>query len=413
MNHILRSILYKLTCKRVDENNIDFMQLNVSEDDVSYFNLSTNSILLVNVDGKTYYFRECPRIISRDRYFKNAVNNFFETLEQVNTKSESFNQEVLINTCFLSEDVIKFREYVFSLIKNNRYIRALSATDVVSERVSFSIWERRDYNRSFFENFGMGDLPDGTEDIAVYFLWCMRSAAISFRLFSIAKGKNYSFFSAVRAYSSVIIAEALGLDNMITDTRWCKLNISNGKELFGMLSEPAPGFRASDAELSPDGSLQRELLCLNVLDYICFQKDHGPNNYSVLVEDGCSHICAFDNDNPFTFFPMVNVSDGLSGCAPLISSEGIIDRPYFDNQLADAILNLDVQYLLSELKPFLNFIQLKALCRRISDVQTAIIKTMKSKSDFLLNKTQWNDQTLKTELSDSYGLTYLKKALMK
>lgn len=413
MNKLIRTILYKLTSKRVNESLIDPMHLYVSEQDVAYFNLSTNSIITVNHNGTTYYFRECPRIAPKDEFFKNAVSDFFESLEKLQTKSESFDQDVPINLDFNSDVSDLFKDYIYKKITDFGFVSTLSRADEISESLSFSIWNEQSCTDLFWKSFSISDRPYGTDDIAIYFLWCMRSASLCFNTMHIAKGEQHSFFSAVRSISSSIVARSLGLDSMVTGCKWCVLNIENQKELFGVLSTNAPGSRGCDIELNANGSLQHELTNLNVLDCISMQKDHGPNNYTVFKDGESCSVCAFDNDNPATFMPLPLVTISLSGCTPLVNKNGMILRPYFDKDLAGRLIALDTARLEKELKPYLNFFQRKAVTQRIALLKKAITKTSAKKPDFLLNINEWNDKTVKEELNNTSVITYLTKAINK
>lgn len=282
---------------------------------------------------------------------------------------------------------------------------------MISASCGFSIWKKQTYDHHFFESFGLDNLPDGTDDVAIYFLWCMRSAALSLRSTAFVYGDKYSFFCAVKAMSMQIVAEELGLSYIITPSEWCNLEVEGGKSFFGLLSNSAPGERMSDCSVPPSGALQRELINLNVLDAICFQNDHGPNNYNIYKENGEFKVCAFDNDNPSTFFPIFSVSASLAGCSPLINKKGIVNRPFFDKDLAERIRTLDIGALQKRLKPYLNQIQIISLKARIKKLQKAVKKTSEVNQSFLIEHSKWNERTVSLELKGKYGETYLTKAV--
>lgn len=208
-----------------------------------------------------------------------------------------------------------------------------------------------------------------------------------------------------------IVAEELGLSYIITPSEWCNLEVEGGKSFFGLLSNSAPGERMSDCSVPPSGALQRELINLNVLDAICFQNDHGPNNYNIYKENGEFKVCAFDNDNPSTFFPIFSVSASLAGCSPLINKKGIVNRPFFDKDLAERIRTLDIGALQKRLKPYLNQIQIISLKARIKKLQKAVKKTSEVNQSFLIEHSKWNERTVSLELKGKYGETYLTKAV--
>ncbi len=413
MNRILRSVLYRLTDKRVDEKNIDPVEMCVKKEDVSYFNLSTNSIIHINSDNKTFYFRECPEILPDDIFIKNAVSNFFENISYINKNCDSFKQEVPIVLDFSQQQISAFKRYIDLKVNDAGFISTLSESDYIAASRNFSIWDSQVYEADFFESFGLDNLPDEAKDIAIYFIWCMRSAAVSLHSSVYSRGDKHSFFGALKAMSMQIVADALGLSHMITRSQWCVLKIEGQKRKFGLISESAPGDRMSDITPEPTGLLQRELSNLNVLDVICCQTDHGPNNYTVINDKNSCRVCAFDNDNPNTFFPYISLSVSLAGCSAFVNKEGLINRPYLDSTLVECITSLNTSSLEKSLEPYLSFIQRKAVAIRINKLKKAISETMIANADFLKSCDEWNDMTVSKELNGNYGMTYLKKALNK
>lgn len=408
MNSFIRKIAYGFTRKRIDESKLDILSIKLNSEDISYFNLSTNSIISFNYGGKLWYFRECPKVMKFDHYFSDAISRFFNSLKHLGISKEHFAQDIPIKIDFEDSVISSFKDYLDVKMKESGFFKKLSKVDTVSEKCDFSIWCNQTYDKDFFEKFGFGDVPEICYDILVYFLWNMRAAASAYRLLKIVRGSQYSYFSAVRSVSSRIVAEELCLEHMITDAKWCKIETDDGKSVFGLLSDSAPGKRMADIKPEPDSVLQRELNILNALDVICYQTDHGPNNYNV---DYDYHICAFDNDNPATFLPIPLISTSLAGCAPLADKKGRILRPFLDSELADALNSLDRGKLRRRLKPYLNFLQIVALFSRINKLKRAVNKTRQADELFLLDREAWNSDTVKEELSGKYGITYLTKAL--
>ena len=156
------------------------------------------------------------------------------------------------------------------------------------------------------------------------------------------------------------------------------------------------------------------MMNLNVLDAITLQVDHGPNNYNIYHDDSDNYrVCAFDNDNPYTFFPLSSISLSLSGCSPIVNKNGIIDRPHFDADLALKLKNVDTKLLVKNLKPYLNFLQTACLKARIKKINQSVKKTQSVNSRFLIKDNEWNETTLQSEIGNKSTLTYLMKALSK
>lgn len=411
MKYLLRSVAYRLTRKRIDEEKLDIIRIQLNANDISYFNLSSNPIVSFNYDGKLCYFRECPAVRSFDDYFVAAVKAFFKSLARLGISKEHFKQKILIKISFSDTEIKQFKEYIDAKKEDKGFIKALSKADITAQKCSFSIWEKQEYSCAFFEKFGLYGISKELSDIAVYFLWYMRSAASNYKTLKIARGKRYSFFNAVRAVSSRIVAEELGLNHMITDVRFCVLEFDNGETMFGALSNSAEGTRMADTLVVPNGTLQKELLNLNALDIISQQVDHGPNNYNVDIKDGAYTVCAFDNDNPQTFFPLPFINGALAGCTPFVDQSGAVLRCCFDKQIASKIQSLNMKVLKKRLKPYLNFLQICAVMRRIKKLSKVLGKAQSLNSGFLLEPSEFNETTVLCELNGGYGLTYLSKAL--
>lgn len=412
MKNLIKSFILKFTYKHIDESKLKVISIKLKEQDLSYFNLSSNSIISFYYNEKLYYFRECPKICSFNEYFNNAIDNFFKVINKNSVTKKCFSQEIPIAIDFDEKTVLQFKKYIDNKKADKSFIKAMSAVDIISKKYNFSIWENQKYDLCFLEKFGLFDLQKQLFDIAVYFLWYMRGVSAAYRTLKIACGKRYSCFSAVRSVSSRIIAEELHLEHMITDARWCRLELDNGDSVFGVLSESANGVRMLDYSPELNVSLQKELLDLNLLDLIMFQTDHGPNNYNVYHDDnGYYCVCAFDNDNPYTLLPAPFVTFGFAGCKPCIDKKGAFLRPCLDKTAADNIKNIDFKLLKNRLKPYLNCVQIWALIIRIKKIQKAIDKSAKANSNFLLNISDWKCSALESELSGTYGETYLTKAI--
>lgn len=411
MKQILRDVAYYVTKKHIDERKLEYCTIKVSRKDLSFFGMSTNKILSFEYEGKVFYFRECVRLVESKVYWKRAIDEFFDSLDRISVRREHFAQQLPIITTFSEVEITTFRAYLESRIKEKKFCGILRNIDKISQKIKFSIWEKVQDNNLLFERFNMQNVPTDCSNIAIYFLWNMRSVADQYRKQNIVCGKTYSFFGASKAISSQIVAQEFGLTEMITLSMWCKLYVDDEAEYFGLLSHAAPGHRMIDSDILPTGKIQKELLCLNVLDVICNQPDHGPNNYSF---NACSgegiSICAFDNDNSQTFFPWMSIKRKLSGCDPIVDKRGYINRPYFDMELFNKLINVDFKKITKLLNPYLNIIQILALCCRIKYIRKAINKTVKIRPDFLLSSSEWNEATVAKELSGWCKNTYFTKA---
>ena len=411
MNGFLRACLHRTMYKRIDESMLRDKTIEIPESDIACFCLSSNRILSFPLDGKRYFFRECPPLLDSGEYFQRETALFFQNLNKRQVDGDSFKQAIPIRVTFSQETIDLFREYIEGMKQDMTFLRNLSRGDILSKKLGFSIWEPQVYDRAFFEAFGLKNLPESCMEIGVYYLWCMRGASQGYKLRNIARGKRYGYFSAVKSVASRIVADAMGLGHLVTSAEFCRLVRDDGSSLFGVLSPGAPGFRMADSEPTPCGSLQKELTELHFLDMICMQTDHGPNNYNLDPSDGVCRICAFDNDNPNTFLPLPVIDRRLAGSSALVDGKGLINRPYVSRTLYSGICNLDLPGLNRAVKPYLNSLQRAALIARIKGLRKALRKTSRERSGFILEDGQWNDQTAAQELSGNYGNTYFTNAL--
>lgn len=399
-------ILKKLLCaKKIKEDNICWQTVFISKQDVICFNLSTNPLLGFEKDGQLWFFRECPPKGSPEQYVQTGIARFFAYINNNQVEKLNFAQDLPIEITFDDETVADFLSYISTRKKDPAFLAKLSKAYVTLNKAGYSIWaENNTVPQALFDQIGLTDLREEWVPIARYFLWCMRATMACLDTQKAAKGKRRYYYNALRAFSTEIVAKHLGIESLVTQSTWCRLEIDDDVR-FGVLSKAAAGKRAADMKGALSGKIQRDLTSLHVLDVLCFQQDHGPNNYNIIQwEDAEATVCAFDNDNPNTFFPLNTVSMSLAGCAPLVT-EGCFNRPYICKQLAETLLQLDGKQLIAELKPWLNKLQQKALLGRLQQLKTAI----QNSNAVQLADGDWNEETLQKELTGAFGKTYLVK----
>ncbi len=411
MKRTLRRLAYSLTSKYIDESGLVPVRIALNGNELSYFSLSTNPIISFRRAGRSYYFRECPVLMPRDEFFDCRIKRFFSTLGRIGIPSENFGQEMPIKLDFSGAEISGFAEYVNKKRGMRRFFGTMAGADAIADRMGFSIWNGATRNNAnLFDAFGFGDMPDGLSDIGIYFLWYMRSSAITFRTLRVARGEGHSFFGSVRTLASRVLAEEMGLSHLIADAQWCIIDVTGEGCMLGLLCPAVPGMRMLDAEVAPDGALACALTDLNLLDVLSCQPDHGPNNYNVLKdENGRLSVCAFDNDNPTAFFPSCGIGRALSGCAPFVDRRGRVARQHLDTATAERLLRADTAAITKKLRPYLNVLQRAALARRISKLRRAVMKTADERGDFLIDASEWRS----CETDEKYGVTYLTRATMK
>lgn len=404
---VIKNILFLFSKKKVKLENDSISKVKVSKSALSVFSLSTNPIISFRVDGKLFFFRECHKTYKKHEFFENAIVRFFDFIELQKVDKEIFKEKIPIKTSFSEEEIIGFKEYILAKKDERSFYKRIVKTDIISDKSGFNIWITRSYNKDFFSEYGLDDLTPKFFDIAILFLWHMRSSCLLFRTRKISTYDGYSFFSAGKTISSKIVAEELGLSQMIVDAKPTYLVLDDNVQLFGVLTPKAQGCRARDMQISASSLLQKELHNLYLLDEICFQTDHGPDNYNIYCDDEACRVIAFDNDNPYTFSPLPYIKSTIGGCSARKGGKGGMLCPIIGNEIFERIKSISFEVLKKRLTPYLNRVQVYSLICRLRSIQKAMLKAQEEGYLTVLNSNDWNEEMLQMELNGEFGETYL------
>jgi hypothetical protein len=223
------------------------------------------------------------------------------------------------------------------------------------------------------------------------------------------KGVRYQTYNAGKMMAEEAIAALFGLERLLTNTHFCKVCIGNGEELVGTIMNDAGGvdirFFSDDYKEAITPQLVCDLDNLNILDAVCYEKDHRPGNYHLILNDKgkAVSICSFDNDSPWAFSPFGRLSFESYEKSSSIIKQGKINRPCVDEEVANRVLGLDNNSFQNNLKPFLNSFQLHSCWKRIQKLQEVLDK---SRNKFR-RKDYWDESIVNQEMSGNYGKTYL------
>ncbi len=252
------------------------------------------------------------------------------------------------------------------------------------------------------------------DDLVHTFVWYMRSHIDAYNSARYGVRDKWQTYSASRGVATYQFSKLLKLEGLIPKTRYVNLEVENGRSRFGSFMDVAEGIHFDDYcnsnithIITP--ALQRGLVMLNLLDCLTYEKDHRLNNYNVVTDnDGfATGVCAYDNDSPLCFFISPSPSfTTYAGCSPIISN-GLINRPFMDRELAERILAIRPKEIRQCLEPYCNKLQIWAVGKRMKAVQAAMKKTIETRPGFLLNESGWNSDTILDELSGKWGKTYL------
>ena len=395
--NIKQNLLYFL-CKTIyrplpiEENNVKHI-ISVEYKDLLIEKNTTFNVCKLNIQNKEYYFRECKKHVKFEEYLRNLINEYVDSLEDNNPLKLEF---LKVRNTLMKPDVM--RKLFRMGIVNDRS----SKISYFFKSNDISIWGIQE-----LENIELNELKD-----LFQYLW---GEIYSYRLNAGLKKGLYQSFNASKSLATKRIADLLGIGYLIPEIELVKLVFPDGNEKIGTLMSAVNGIApkkmlyAEKQKITP--KFQRDCNSLNVLDAICHERDHRPGNYFVRLNSNgeVDSLEAFDNDAPMTFSLTGNINlVTYWGSSPLLLSDGALNLVRVDKKLAQKILKLKDEEIVNSLKLILSKIQVWFVCKRIHKMQKAIKHTMQKSADFFISDTEWNEKTIKEELSSDTINSYLK-----
>ena len=395
--NIKQNLLYFL-CKTIyrplpiEENNVKHI-ISVEYKDLLIEKNTTFNVCKLNIQNKEYYFRECKKHVKFEEYLRNLINEYVDSLEDNNPLKLEF---LKVRNTLMKPDVM--RKLFRMGIVNDRS----SKISYFFKSNDISIWGIQE-----LENIELNELKD-----LFQYLW---GEIYSYRLNAGLKKGLYQSFNASKSLATKRIADLLGIGYLIPEIELVKLVFPDGNEKLGTLMSAVNGIApkkmlyAEKQKITP--KFQRDCNSLNVLDAICHERDHRPGNYFVRLNSNgeVDSLEAFDNDAPMTFSLTGNINlVTYWGSSPLLLSDGALNLVHVDKKLAQKILKLKDEEIVNSLKLILSKIQVWFVCKRIHKMQKAIKHTMQKSADFFISDTEWNEKTIKEELSSDTINSYLK-----
>lgn len=396
-----------ISFRRYDPRHHAVRKLHVAPSALRCFSLSANNIKYVCTENGVEYFREIICRSPLPEYLQALLDDYFFLLYN-ERELDNFAQALPIEIQFPVELKRAFEAYVRACRQQPGFYGKLGRLEEVVRRSGYSMWrpETR-LTEEMLAACGFTACPEPLMRVFPDFFAFMKSGLEQYRRSALAGTGGMDSFNACRTVATKIVAEALGLGKLIPDTEVVQL-CAGEKRMYGVLCSRCPGMRAKDALWAPSPTLQKDLADLQVLDAICYQKDHAPNNYNVYAVAGrAAGAMAFDNDNLWTFFPFLHISfTSAAGGSPLLGRSGLLQLPHLSAETARRVLECDAGALCRQLELYLNPLQRVALKCRIRAMQRALRRTMAARADFLLADDAWTEETLQHELSGACGHTY-------
>lgn len=363
--------------------------LNIQKQDLTLVSCS-NVVMKINAPGVRGYFTECRSHLPLEQYISRLVDDYFDMI----CADDSGRQD---------------KECILAALGDDRRRRKLisSCLDGASAGTNYA---------QFLQS-GDANPADMQQRIESFVVRYLRPHLIQHDAHKFLPYGRHQTAVTNKVLATEAVATLIGAEELIPHAEYVKLEIQGlpGRGLFGIFMEEAKGVCAMD--IPPEvrrqkltGKLQRALIRLNLLDIICHDMDHSPNNYNVYMdEDGMLEgVHAFDN-NDISAFPLrKEINFGTyKNCACITSDNGLISRPAVDNDIAQKIMLLQKPALCSAISPYIGPLQAEFTWKRIRHLQKAIALTRKAQPEIFLDACGFDDDTLSRELSGAYGKTYL------
>ena len=357
--------------------------INCSVENIKMLMSTSNNVLKIKLENEIYYFRRCRLHTEIHEYVKTLIEEYYTLYD-------------------LQEDKKIVEESLTKKKNLAKFVNMGITNDETSAVYKFCMGGAAELigidNRDAERDERLRDLAQ--------FIW---GELYAYKLNSGVKIGAYQTYNAVRQIATKRLADIMGLSELIPTTKFVVLNISDGRKMFGTIMEAAPGVileheSAEKRKSVATPMLQRALNNLNFLDTLCHEKDHRPGNYAVLVEDNKANtICAFDNDSPMSFSLGGASFKTYMNCSPYILHNSV-NRPYVDENLASWLSENNFKEIYRATKGLLNQLQIIFLKRRFKILKKAISRLENQR---IASVEEWNEQTVRDELSGTYGQTYL------
>lgn len=362
--------------------------ISCNQKQVKFFANTPNTIIYFKTEECEGYFRECR--IHRDEF------SFIEELvkDYCTYIVEGHNRDVL------------YSEIVDYMKNKNGYKAFFNMGDGTNPYSPINEF-RRKHNPAFIgfdENISQL-LRDNLLSL-VQFAW---GPLAEYQYCSNQKNGLPHLFNSTKTIVTKIVADAIGAESIIPDTYYAKM-ILDGKERVGVVVGVAEGVvpkKGNNYAIS--GILQRDLMSLNILDTIVYQKDHRPGNYFVKLnsEKEMIGVSAFDNDAPSTMQPVLNPKmRTYLGCTPLVSDHSY-NRPYVPKRVYKKIKGLSTRRLRGLVLPFCSKVEALALCIRYKRLRQSLIKAVDEGSTKCLSDEQWDINSISQEIKTKSVYSYL------
>ena len=362
---------------------------------IKFFANTPNTIIYFKSDDCEGYFRECRIHKDKFSFVKELISDYCDYILKTDDSSLLYNE------------ILRY------LSNNANLIKFFYMGDGTDPYAPINIY-RNTLNPSIvgFDNSISDTLRAKLLNI-VQFVWGPL-AEYQYCL-NLSEGQP-QLFNSSKSMITKIIADEIGAETIVPETYYAKL-ILEGKERIGIVVGVADGVEPKkENKYVITGTLQKDLINLNLVDIITYQKDHRPGNYFVRLNKRKEvvGISAFDNDTPTTLFPYLSPKlKTYCGCTTLVN-HGFYIHPFIANKTFSCIERLTAKELYQSINKYCSSIEAICTVIRFYFLKNAINRSVKYKTTTIINDDEWNDTTLNEEINNSkIGCTYLQLLLSK
>lgn len=344
---------------------------------------STNNIIEFFHDNKKYFFRECKIRVPKGKLIDTIILDWINMVEapHCNIKAKLVDNNLFINMGIMNDVDSNLYKY----FKYNK-----------PEIVGFDASVIDMVGKPYFNSF-------------IHYAW---SELLTWKMNA---GANIlQMASANRMLCQEKIYRLFNVDRLVCHTE--PVTIVGKSAHKGIMVHNAQGVNPiklgeSYKQQATTPSLHRELTILNVMDALCYERDHRPGNYNVILDDNDKMVSiqAFDNDSILTFLPIGSVSKSFVGSKPLVDKKNKFTRAHLDKEFAIRFISINEEQLISVSDSYLNRAQQKALVIRFHNLKNAIELRMAADGNFLVSKENWTQSIVDDDIKvgASYYTTLL------
>ena len=362
---------------------------------IKYLIHSTNNIIYYDNGDVCAYFRECRQHRNEKDYLRCLAREYFSSVINDSVHNSEF-ESILMKK--LENDDSRRKFFGMGMAWGLEYPASRSRWAKYAKTHDASV-------------IGLEDVPEWFSDLLPGFVRFSRWPVYDFCFNESLRPHQYHSYFSGKMKATYIIAVLCGASRIVPETKYVCLKI-DGAVKMGVSTYPSSGINPDSMKnicITP--GFQRDLLIMNMLDIICRQQDHRPNNYFCILDEA-GHICGlsvFDNDAPNTFAPNPSVRfSSFNNEAAFVDSEGRINRPFLDKDATECLLGLSEAKISEELRGHLSGIEIFMLNIRVRRLKHAVRKSLHDCTLKLLRPEEFSYETVMEELSGKWGKTYMK-----